>query len=63
MEIFLGNYLVFPEIPVHYETRRFTAEFTKPATGETAVAETLSGLFSAQCSPTSFLIETYTLVC
>jgi hypothetical protein len=63
MEIFLDSHLVFPEIPVHCETRRFTAEFTKPATGETAVTETLSGLFGVECAPTSVLIETHTLVC
>ena len=62
MEIFLDSHLVFPEIPVHYETRRFTAEFTKPVTGETAVTVTLSGLFSVECAPTSILVENYTLV-
>jgi len=45
MEIFLDSHLIFPEIPVHYETQSFTAEFRKPATIETAVTEILSGLF------------------
>lgn len=53
IEIFLDSHLVFPEIPAHYETQRFTAEFIKPTTSETAVTEILSGLFTVECAPTS----------